>query len=401
MSGSPNYVMSRYRFRTDAGAVEDTPTWGAAENTTYAPGVDSPFRLRVGLDNTGTASGNVQYRIRYRVKEPGGAFGAYASASTTSAHVRTSTAASSSGDNAALSTARLTAGGGSWVNGQYDNNGVTANINLTAGNHSEVEYGLILNGADFTVAGTYDIEFRVYNNVTELNGYTVTATTSHTVVVSGDEIDAPFLVSAALVFAGAVVGGAALAAAFIASSAAVHAATISSGAPSGSVVEASFVAPASTVYAPEVAAGIAVEAPFVASIAAVYAPEVSAGSPAADTVTAPFLASAAMAYAPSVAGGVSISAPFVTMAAASTPPAAGPGSASGRPLFRPWFNADDVRRGSAEWSRLLNQFMPAIGETWHMVGLGPGGGVTLTSPDGGTVKVLRLSDAGALELIDP
>lgn len=40
-----------FRFRTDTGPVDGTPTWAAAENVAYNPGA-LPFRLRVSLDNT-------------------------------------------------------------------------------------------------------------------------------------------------------------------------------------------------------------------------------------------------------------------------------------------------------------------------------------------------------------
>jgi hypothetical protein len=71
-----------------------------------------------------------------------------------------------------------------------------------------------------------------------------------------------------------------------------------------------------------------------------------------------------------------------------------------RPTFRPWPSANDTHRSSSEWAALLNGFVPAL-EDGNMVGLVAGKGVVLTSPDGLTVKVLRIDDTGTLELIDP
>jgi hypothetical protein len=42
-----------YRFRTDAGAADASPTWGAGEDVTYYPGAAN-FRLRIGLRNAST-----------------------------------------------------------------------------------------------------------------------------------------------------------------------------------------------------------------------------------------------------------------------------------------------------------------------------------------------------------
>jgi hypothetical protein len=174
MSGSPNYVQHAFRGRSDTGTVEATPTWIAAEDTSFSRDRDAVFRVRFLIRNTGTASGNVQYRIRARVKPPGGAYGSVFSLTTTSDHIRTSTAASSSADAASITTTRLTSPGGTYITGQYDDNGATANINVTAGNYTEIEYGLELVEADFSTAGDWEVELQVYNNTTALHGYTQT-----------------------------------------------------------------------------------------------------------------------------------------------------------------------------------------------------------------------------------
>src|SRR5829696_3383303 len=67
MSGAPSVFLRHYRIRIDGKLVNSTPTWGAAEDTTYWPGEDVPFRLRIAIDNvagTGAASSNTwQHRV--------------------------------------------------------------------------------------------------------------------------------------------------------------------------------------------------------------------------------------------------------------------------------------------------------------------------------------------------
>ena len=68
-------VQSRFRARTDAGAVDATPTWGAAENINYAPPIqrNTPFRLRFEVQNTGTTSTGSQAWLLF-VSRNGGAY---------------------------------------------------------------------------------------------------------------------------------------------------------------------------------------------------------------------------------------------------------------------------------------------------------------------------------------
>lgn len=72
-----------YRFRTDAGAVDAAPTWGAAQDTTYQPGIAN-FRLRVAIENSsGAAQGPSSYQLQ--VSKNGGA---YAPITTSSSNVQ-------------------------------------------------------------------------------------------------------------------------------------------------------------------------------------------------------------------------------------------------------------------------------------------------------------------------
>lgn len=91
-----------YRFRTDALAVDGTPTWGAAEDTDYDPGANN-FRLRIGVTNAlSSATGSIPWQI-YSSKN-GGAYAAVTTAST--GGVR-SVDASSDSDDAIITIPRL------------------------------------------------------------------------------------------------------------------------------------------------------------------------------------------------------------------------------------------------------------------------------------------------------
>jgi hypothetical protein len=162
-------VQVHYRFRTDASSVETAPTWGAAEDTTFAPSPQrgTKFRLRFEIQNTGsTTTGAVAWRIFCSRNS-----GAYAQVTTSGTYVQDADA-SSDADDATLSTRRLTSAAGTFTAGKYDESGVTSNITMGASSVTELEFGLVFTNA--VVKGdTYD--FRVYRATsTALETYTVT-----------------------------------------------------------------------------------------------------------------------------------------------------------------------------------------------------------------------------------
>jgi hypothetical protein len=161
-------VQVRYRFRTDAAAVDSTPTWAAAENTNYYPGLETAFRLRFTVNNTGTAAGAGPHIIRLSKNA-----GAYAAITTSSTAGVQSVNAGASADEATIATAnfRLTAGTGTALAGVYDETG-SATKSITNGFYTELEYGLIIKTANVT--GGDVLDFRIYNSTTAYTTYTQT-----------------------------------------------------------------------------------------------------------------------------------------------------------------------------------------------------------------------------------
>ncbi len=96
-----------FRFRTDVGAVDGTPAWGAAEDAAigaFTPN-DAPFRLRVSISNFAASDAASQPYELYLSKN-GAGFAAITTSST--GGVKSSSAASSDSDNTILRVPRLT-----------------------------------------------------------------------------------------------------------------------------------------------------------------------------------------------------------------------------------------------------------------------------------------------------
>jgi hypothetical protein len=92
-----------FRFRTDTGAVDATPSWGAAEDTNYVPG-SAAFRLRFSIENPDAeATGSLPFQIY--VSKNGGA---YAPVTTSSTNGIKSIDAGSDADNTTIVIPRLT-----------------------------------------------------------------------------------------------------------------------------------------------------------------------------------------------------------------------------------------------------------------------------------------------------
>jgi hypothetical protein len=157
-----------FRVRTDAGAVDAaSPTWGAAQDSNYYPGLETNFRLRFSVNNTASTAGG-PYTL-YLSKNGG----AYVAITTSSTNGVQSANASSDADGAAIATAnfRLGAGSGTASAGVYDETG-SATKSLSASTYTEFEFGLIIKTANVNPTDTLD--FRVYNNTTAFGTYTQT-----------------------------------------------------------------------------------------------------------------------------------------------------------------------------------------------------------------------------------
>lgn len=160
MTGVAAAKLSHYRYRIDGKLVNTAPTWGAAEDTTYFPGYDSPFRLRVAIDNsTGAAAagtGTLQFRLN------GGTWTTLTTA-TTPVKVSDLGASATVLSTTAITTAalRLTVPGagaaqaGGFIDGATTSSGLT---NVAAASYTEWEVGLQL--IDSGLAPTDLVEFR-------------------------------------------------------------------------------------------------------------------------------------------------------------------------------------------------------------------------------------------------
>lgn len=94
-------LQSHFRFRSDAGAADASPTWGAAEDaSSFNPGT-SPFRVRVSLANRDAAA-TLNHELR--VSKNGGAYTAVTTSSTNGVK---STDAGSDADGTAIKVPRL------------------------------------------------------------------------------------------------------------------------------------------------------------------------------------------------------------------------------------------------------------------------------------------------------
>lgn len=168
---TPTFEQEHYRIRSDANSANGgTPTWSSTEDqgTRTVINVDTNFRIRFTIANTGTGGSTPSFSVYYSRNG-----GAYTEVTASSTHVKVADA-SSDADGQQITTGNflLTAGTGTGVAGQYDEDGAIS-LNLNNGNFTELEFGMTIDAAGVNDADTLD--FRVYQNDTALNVYDVTA----------------------------------------------------------------------------------------------------------------------------------------------------------------------------------------------------------------------------------
>lgn len=146
-----------YRIRLDHDGVNATPTWAAAVDTAPSVQVNTPFCVRMTIQET--AGGTTNVNSAYKLQASLNSTVTYQDVTTTSSIVRATAAASSSADEASLTVKQLT-GTGTFANGRYDNTGAESTaIQLTANQNSEIECGVLIVGAD--VADGDTIRFKL------------------------------------------------------------------------------------------------------------------------------------------------------------------------------------------------------------------------------------------------
>jgi hypothetical protein len=172
VSSSPTLAQVHFRVRTDTATVDTaSPTWAAAEDTSVSLAVETTFRIRFVVQNTGTAASTSPTVLR--VSKNGGAYTAVTTSSGATLGAQSDSGASSDADEAGINSAnfRLTAGAGTANSGAYDETGSSTTA-IGNGRYIEFEFGLILKTAGAAGGNTFD--FRVYNNTTAFTTYTVT-----------------------------------------------------------------------------------------------------------------------------------------------------------------------------------------------------------------------------------
>lgn len=166
MSGSPSYDQNAYRWRNDDGS-ETTATWFANENTSAALSVDTNYRIRLELENVGTANASPTFELRYSHNG-----GAYTLITTSSSVVRAVDSANLT--DLAATTNQLTTSGLTFSAGQITEDGTTGSITLNQSRQTEVELPFQIIGTDVNNADTINIRAFLSGGAA-LNTYTQTA----------------------------------------------------------------------------------------------------------------------------------------------------------------------------------------------------------------------------------
>ncbi|MHC4605117.1 MAG: hypothetical protein ACYS6W_17515, partial [Planctomycetota bacterium] len=166
--GQPNTVQDAFRWKTDVNGIDVDAGWAEALNvqlgTTTTPALDTNFRPRFVLDNTGLKIETDGYHLYYRINS-----GTWTRVTTTSSFVR-STATIEYADGA--TTVQLI-GSGTYDEGYGDEeDGAIASFSLTNGQEAEIEWCIQFRSADFTAGGEL-VEIRMrFDGGVELDGYT-------------------------------------------------------------------------------------------------------------------------------------------------------------------------------------------------------------------------------------
>ena len=171
---SANLSQSKFRGRSDTGAVDGTPGWIAPLSTNFVWNTNADFRLRFLIQNTTTGTPTSGMTVKLQCNKNGGAFQDVTSASTIA---KSSTTASSSADETAIVTALL-AGTGTYTQGHYSNDGAgDTGVTMVGSGNTEYEFGLQLVSSSVAVGDA--IGFKVVT----VSGSTITATLSPSITV--------------------------------------------------------------------------------------------------------------------------------------------------------------------------------------------------------------------------
>lgn len=175
---NPSLSQTQYRGRNDDGS-ETTATWKANANTDWTQPVDESFRVRFVVQETaGGAENNVTFQLQYNLNGAG-----WLDVTTASAVVR-------GVDTQLADTSPTTdqiGGSGSFLAGEQCEDGLAdiSRPSFAGNDHSEVEFGVQLLGADVDDADS--IQLRVVRSGGSLEAWTATPT-----ITASEEVAANF-----------------------------------------------------------------------------------------------------------------------------------------------------------------------------------------------------------------
>ena len=151
--GSPLIRLGVFRYQNNDNADVDLCSFAANQNTNYSIEPDTPFILRIKLENIGTArANNTTYRLEYNKNSTG-----WQDVSGTSLNIRSVGCLPPNGQ--VIDTELLTNQGGIFVNGEFDDNNALVGVTLRDGDETEFAFGIQIRSQDTTQGDTF--EFRI------------------------------------------------------------------------------------------------------------------------------------------------------------------------------------------------------------------------------------------------
>ena len=188
--------MERFNHRDDAAGL-NTSTGFGTENGNWTQAVDTVFRLRTQQNDTAasTKTANYTFGLEYQINGTGGF------AAVTASTPIQSVASAQFNDDDATTSAQLTAGAGTFVNGRGDENAAAPSSgNITLGNgagHTEIEWALLIDSAQVSNGDTIEVR-TTGGNAAAATFPTITVSESTSETITVDEATMAVMVEQAV-----------------------------------------------------------------------------------------------------------------------------------------------------------------------------------------------------------
>ncbi len=169
MAGAFTTLQRAFRARDDTAALNTDGGWTDAQDTDFEVDVDTTFRVRYSIEETGGANGTIAAQLQYRYND-GGGWGSWINVTGTSSVIRAALSGQFA-DEDACSTQLLTGFGGTFdTSGLADElTGLCSSQTLSMSRAWENEFSLTIVSAD--VSDTDLIEIKVTDAGTDLDSY--------------------------------------------------------------------------------------------------------------------------------------------------------------------------------------------------------------------------------------